>query len=609
MFLLLIVILSFHTAVVYTQENTNDAIPLGATIDAEKEIAQNYRPGLSFDSSPVSTSLSLKNLLQSSTIKTETSMVGRHGAIRIDGAASLPLLGIDGFVIKDPSINQGQIKVELLPFDFSERADIYKQNLVPYGISAGSFIDFRIPLHYKDSFSIQMKGGTVGSFYSKLQGEKTFSNGSTLLGIVTDNLFKDYYYAVNGGKNFDFYPHSTYQRYAVLSKTRWKNLEFLIANTYTKSFGETGDLNYEVMDLTRNNFISGIKYHHQDWFFQANYTFYNHFIEYNSGVTNEYNAHNVNVYTGIQKQSGRFRYQVLGGYQLQTVEDGMRANSSNYLSSPPFGEQYFNLQGDVTIDLVNPKANKNYNVEMNIALNQILSIYGKYVPVPNLSFGFRHRNGLYGSIYVNRIYLVPDFSTAYGFGLQNGEIPPYLDPKDGIRTGTEFGWNGFMSRVFARFSYAWLDKSFKLSENNTVINNENIRNYSAEIGTSYKSFYQNNIIEISGSASFNYEVDEQNNWASLIPIWKLVTVLSAYNAENTWQTTLIYRFEYLVPNTSPGYLDKKPRHYLDMHIKYKWFFLNILNIANQSYRPIPENTYSPYNPGIRAEVGFEYKFN
>lgn len=601
-FLLLI----FTTPLWGQEQNDENIIPIDSNFTRKQPITQPYRPGVNFQSVPVNTDNSLANLIDSPAINIETSATGRIGAIRIDGATTSPMLGIDGFIIKDPGINQGQFILDLLPYDFSTRTDIYKQNMVSFGINAGSLIDFRIPIYFENYITLNTKVSTTANIYAKVQGEHTFENGSTFFGIVGDLGLRDYYYAIDKGMNFETYPNSTYERFSFISKTTWKGLEFLIANTFTDSFGETANKLAPICSITRNNLITGLRYQQNIFFINANYTFYNQFIT-SSSFTNDYLNHQLTIQTGIKDRIDRYQYQIALGYEFNNIDDGSRASVDNYQTVPKFGEHFFNIITEFGASVHKEEDNPIINADFNMALNQIISSTGLYIPVPSLTIGLRHRNGFYSSTYISRVYVIPDLTTAYGFGLSTPTLNRTVLPKDGIRSGIELGINKALWRIYANFSYSWLDKGFRLAEDNTIINSDNVTAISLELGGEYKHFINNNIIEFYTGLAWTEEKDNRGFAPSPNPTWKWIAKITAKNIEDTWNTMLTYKLVKDVPNGG-GFVDKIPRHYLDLNIRYKLFVLNILNIANQSYRPIPENIYSPYNPGVRAEFGIEYKY-
>ena len=588
------------------QEDTNTTnIPIKSTINKDNSVAQSYRPGLNFQSSSINTGNSPANLISSSSVSIESSAIGRISAIRINGAATPPILGIDGFMIKDPSINQGQILLDLLPFDFADRTDIYKQNMVPFGVNAGSFIDFRIPITFDNYTKITTKASTAANLYTKIQGEQTFKDGSTFFGFLGDFGLKDYYYAIDDGADFAIYPNSTYERLSFISKTVWKDLEFLVAHTYTDSFTETGEALYSVDHVIRNNLITGLRYDKDIFLITANYTFYNQFVTSDT-FTNDYLNHQLNIQTGVADQIDKYTYKVSLGYELNQVEDGTRASSDSYKGVPEYGEHFLHIITEFGASVFKEENNPTINADFNIALNQIVSQYS-YIPIPLLTIGLRHKNGVYASTHVSRVYVLPDITTAYGFGADSPLLNPRVKPKDGVRTGLEIGVNKSHWRIFANASYAWLDRGFRLTTENTLINSDDVTAISAEIGGEYKFFVNNNILEIHTGLAWTEEKDDRGFAPTPTPTWQWASKIIGRSIDDTWNTTLTYKLVSDVPNGS-GFVDKIPRHYLDLNVKYKMFFVNILNLANQSYRPIPNNIYSPYNPGIRAEFGIEYTF-
>lgn len=607
MYLFLLLILPLINFSQDTNISDSPSIPIKANINNNSDTAHDYRPGLNFQSTSLDVNNSVNNLIDSAAVTIEFSEVGRAGAIRIDGAATLPMMGLDGFLIRDPSINQGQILLDLLPYDFAQRVDIYKQNLVPFGVTAGSFVDFRIPETHELYTSILSRLSTTANIYTKLQGEIPFKDGTTFWGIVADFGLYDYYYATDGGKGFEFYPNSTYNRTSVISKTSWKGLEFLLSHTYTDGFSESPSPETPICQLTRNNLITGLRYNHNLYTLMANYTFYNQMAS-SPSRTNDYMNHQFNIQTGLKGNSEHLTYQVLGGYEFNNVEDGIRATHSNYQSVPLVGEHFFKIITELGISIFKEADKKPYNINISLALNQIISLIGKYTPIPTLNIGFRHQNGFYTSAHVSRVYVLPDVTSAYGFG---GEIPllaPNLVPKDGIKTGGEIGYNYLFGRIFANASYAWLDDSFRLSEDNlTMINTDNVTAISVEIGTEFKHIIKDYMLGINTAIAWNKEIDAEGDSPTPIPIWKWVSKFYINSIDQTWNVALSYRLNADTPNTA-GFIDKTVRHYVDIHMQYKLLIFNILNLANQSYRPIPENIFSPYNPGIRAELGINYKF-
>ncbi len=577
------------------------------TSNVDADTSQEYRPGLNFQTVELDTHGSSATLIESANISSELTEVGRHGAIKT--AETTPILGIDGFVIKDPSIQNGQMSLELLPYDFANRVDLYKQNLVPFGVNAGSFIDFRIPITYSKYTSILAKASTDANVYTKVQSEQPFQDGSTFFGVVLDYGFKDYQYAIDGGSDFATYPDSKYKRTSFISKTTWKDLEVLLAHTYVEGANEPGLEDTTTCLLEKNSLITGVRYNKDIFTVSANYTFYNLYTEGDEYIsewwsspayTNDYNMHQLNAQFGVKDKVGRYTYSVLAGYEFNYAHDGSRATSSNYTDVPKNGEHFFNLVSEFGVAIVE---NQQVSFDLDLALNQIVSSKGKYVPVPNLSLGVRHQSGLYSSAYVSRVYVNPDLTSLYGAWA----ISPDLQAKDGVRTGLELGLNKSLYRVFANASYSWLDKDFRLN-GLTMENADSVDVISTEIGAEFNHITSNNIKQsIHTSAAWNQSKDIDGIATSTMPEWKWITSYSVSDMNDLWKVRLSYQLATDVPDTE-GEVDNTIRHYLDLHLRYSMFFINILNLANQSYRTIPFNDYSPYNSGIKAEFGIQYKF-
>ncbi len=326
--------------------------------------------------------------------------------------------------------------------------------------------------------------------------------------------------------------------------------------------------------------------------FSANYTFYNQ-LPHTEISTNDYLNHNLVVNTGVQDKVGGFSYSVIFGYEFNDIQDGQRAAYSNYQSIPENGEHFVNLMTEFGFELL--KDHRDLALDLNISLNQILAVNGlSYTPVPIASLGLRHRNGFYMSLHASRAYVLPDMTTAYGFGLSEPSIDPLVLPKDGLRTGFEIGVNRMMSRFYANATYSWLDKGFMLAEDSlSVVNSENVIAVSAELGAELKHIVNGTVLKAHTAFAFNYEIDARGLSPSTIPMYKWTTSLSAGAMNGDWDLALNYRLSSWIPN-SYGCIDKTIRHYLDLHFRYKIFVFNVLNLANQSYRPIPNNPYSPY---------------
>ncbi len=578
------------------------------TSNVASDTSQEYRPGLNFQTVGLDTHASLANLLGSANISTELTEVGRAGAIKT--AETTPILGIDGFVIKDPSIQNGQMKLELLPYDFACRVDLYKQNLVPFGVNAGSFIDFRIPITRSRYTSILAKASTDANVYSKIQSEQPFQDGSTFFGVVLDYGFKDYNYATDDGSAQ--YYDSKYKRTSLISKTTWKDLDFLLSHTYVEGANEPGLEDTTTCLLEKNSLITGVRYNKGIFTASANYTFYNMYVEGDEYIcewdeawsspayTNDYHIHQLNAQFGVRDKIDIYTYSVIAGYEFNYTHDGNRATSSNYTDVPQHGEHFLNLASEFGVILVE---NAQLRFDLDLALNQIIYTTGKYVPVPNLSLGLRHQSGFYSSAYVSRVYVNPDLTSLYGaWG-----VSPDLQAKDGVRTGLEFGINKSLYRFYANASYSWLEKDFRL--NGIVLENADaVHVISTEIGTEYNHIIGDDLKHsLHTAVAWNRSEDQNGVATSTMPMYKWIKSYSISDMNETWKVRLSYQLVTKVPDTS-GNVDNTVRHYVDLHLSYDMFFINILNLANQSYRTIPFNDYSPYNSGIKAEFGIQYKF-
>jgi len=608
------ILLLIHTHL-YTQD-TN--ILIENKFKQQKLPSIRYRPGLNFETSSLNEHSSRQNFINSPSIRIESGNTGRFGNIRVDGAVTKPMLGIDGFIVRDVSINEGQILLDMLPYDFAEKVDIYKQNLTPFGINAGSFIDFQIPVKNFDYVKIYLQGTSIGGFYLKLQGEKRFRDGSSVYGVVGDFGLMDYYYGINSGQGFDFYKGSTYQRASFLSKTIWKNIEFLIANTIYNGFNEGGGKKEPSCKIMRNNLILGMKYKKDIISLKMNYTFLNQYIQpYNKDsisinthklVVNDYLNHHFIATISISDYVDRYYYNIVIGYENRSVHDGQRANISNYKSVPKYGENDFNLVTEFGISLFKESDDPYFNIDFNFSMNQILTSFGYYTPIPSFSIGIRHNKGINFGMHLSRVYIIPDITSAYSFGqvLPNIQVNPKLLPKDGVKTGISISYDDIFWRIYANASYAWLNASFKVTDQSMVENVFNVTSISLEIGSEYKYITNNIILIYKIGLGYNFEIDKYGSYINPIPIWKFINSLTIYPIDKVWQIQLLYRLEACIPNKS--YLDTRPRHFLDFNTKYKFFIFNIVNLLNQSYLPQPDNIYYPVNPGIRAELGLQFEF-
>lgn len=245
--------------------------------------------------------------------------------------------------------------------------------------------------------------------------------------------------------------------------------------------------------------------------------------------------------------------------------------------------------------------------EFVFALNQVAStIYG-YTPIPSFTLAVRGRNGVYFHGDISRVYLTPDFTTLFGFGLPSNSPKQPLAPKDGLRTGAEIGYSAALGRVYLQASYSWFEKSFRLINRSNVINVSKVTGLSAELGGDAKiPTGRAALTELALGLAFNSEIDSYAIRTPLLPLIKFSGSLGWRSVDDIWGVRLYYTLHWNIFDGSTTELTT--RHMLDLHLRWRWFRVSVLNLLNQSYRPDPFNPLSAYVPGIRAEFGIKYEW-
>ncbi|MGL5254858.1 MAG: hypothetical protein ACRC9L_07700 [Brevinema sp.] len=578
-----------------------DSVPLRTEIEWQNVPSIKYRPGIPYKKVPLNQE-GRANLLPSASVTVESPGTGRLGSTRIDGTGTKATLAVDGFAIMDISINEHQPILDLIPIEFASSADIYQQNLVPIGFPASSLIDFRLG---KGVPYVQLATSvnSFGEWKTRVQGEHHFKNGYTLYGVSGSFLFSDYLYADPEG-SFKAWENSTYQRVGLISKTRVNNWEFLASDTFMRSFDEGG-----TAILTRNNLLTGLRWRDNIGYFSTSYNLNMLQADYASGATNRYFGHYLNVVGGTEGSHGRYRWNAGLGYTLSLLHDAPDAPQKNYLSAPQEGIHAINGVIEGGISVYNPEDNPLINAEFAIALNQIYSTEYGYTAVPSFMLALKHQGGTYINYYISRVYITPDFSTRFGFGLTDVSDQPKLLPKDGIRTDIELGYGASLGRIFTRAGYSWFDTAFKLVERSNVVNITKVTGWHAELGGEILiPTGSSALTEISSGLAYNIEIDGRGERTPLNPLIKMSSVLGWRGIGNEWGLKVLYTLRWNIASGG-GIIDTNLRHFLDITGHWKWFSFGILNILNQSYRPDPENPFSAYTPGISGFIGISYTWN
>jgi outer membrane receptor protein involved in Fe transport len=196
------------------------------------------RPGIEFDSTPVQNSASIQSHFPTSSVQIKSyGSAGQTATAAIDGGNSeKTALGLDGVVIENAQIKPFDVSV--LPIEFSQNLEIYKNNLLPYGMNASAgFVNFKLPRPEANENQLQVYGGS----YENWGGKIVFSRKPEVIGFVLGGAFSsasnrfqtiDSWGATNTTSNLD------YRKYSFLGKL--ESGPFKLSGTHTEKSGGTG---------------------------------------------------------------------------------------------------------------------------------------------------------------------------------------------------------------------------------------------------------------------------------------------------------------------------------------------------------------------------------
>lgn len=197
-----------------------------------------YRPGFDFDSRPVQGDGSFRVLFPSASVQVRSrGTTGQQTSVAVDGG--LPnhtALALDGVPVIFPQ--NSVTDPGILPLDFISRTDVYKNNMVPYGIPGTSgLINFRTTPAGLDENRLQLYAGSYWNWGGKIEtsrsaGPVDFLLGASFVSASNNFPFVDSWNTTNTARNSD------YMRYSMIGKLEWDGLR--ISATRTERDGGAG---------------------------------------------------------------------------------------------------------------------------------------------------------------------------------------------------------------------------------------------------------------------------------------------------------------------------------------------------------------------------------
>jgi iron complex outermembrane receptor protein len=532
-----------------------------------------YRVGIDFEEVRLENFSGKPDILSPSVSSRASGSTGQVSTVAIDGGRSENTkLAFDGVVI-DLAQNHST-DFSLLPFEFAQSAEVYKNNLAPIGIKASAgLVNLNSPNPFDETKRLKLYLGSFQSYgisahYSKRVNRDAFLIGGTL--SVASNRFEyiTRFGETNIAENLD------YIKYSVIGKWNGGNWD---ANLFhTGKFAGAG--NRYGGKPRQTDFLSSLSFKARLGKFDAKtgyINWYNSFSNSAPVITDTHINHSINA-------------EISRKMEFQNLISLLAIKSRTYIvESTQTG-----LNTDKELSLVGEAIWRKGLIELGGAINSLYSFSSGFYPIPSISAAIIPIETLRFSAEVSRQFRIPSFNDLYwqfdGFSKGN----PDLLPEDGIKIQTASIWTPLPFILSMSFIYGSFENQIIWSPDSSgVWTAENIgRSHSiiASFSAKYMEFIGKLLFEISAGISYNNSVDNDKDspyyGKNLIytPRLKANTILRAsYNQIWIMETRLRYTGERFTTRLNTVSL---PEYFiLDTYLRYRFLFVEINNILNRSY--------------------------
>ena len=515
--------------------------------------------------------------------------LGQVATVAIDGGNSQHTgVAYDGMALdfgQNPSAD-----VSLLPIEFAESVDVFRNNLVPFGYSAtAGLIHFNAPKQRTEFRSVE---AVIGSLYET--GIKLFWNSSAFrIGAsvtISSNLFgyRDEFGQPKFSENLD------YRRYALVGDWEDKNIGVSFFHT-----GRSGGAGNKYSDIPRQtDYTAGFR------------IFSSGAFEWEIGDIFWHNEYWAQGQTASIHQNDTLTASIRTKwkpFEWLTIYPKL-ASKTYLLQSSTLGWRW-----DEEACLIADTVSRWERWSLNLTLNQIVRFTRGYEAVPALNISFRPAPDweLYGSM--SRQFRFPSFNDLYwkydGFSQGNSN----LLPETGLLVQVGAIWSRYPISVSAFFSFSRLDNLILWQPNALSIwmpsNIGKTESFIAGVNACWEIDLGWMAIKTEADASFNKTMNADpasSYFGKQIPYTSPIKF--SIRAEILTPQEMTFRIQTRFVGERPiNELNSKsltPYCLMDAGFEWKWFFVALNNILNANYS---ENDGYPL-PGIQVKTGVRFQW-
>lgn len=591
--LLLFVCLTNVYPVIELQTKTN--LPSAGLFDNDFTVP--YRPGIDFESLQLNNTGSFQSLMPSSSVVVKANgTAGQVNTVAIDGGFSSHTgVAIEGLPLDFPQ--NSSVDASLIPFEFCERVEIYKNNLSPLGFSSSAgLVNFRLPNPSLGKKQISLFGGSYLNFgikglYSRAIGDNSFLLGGSFI-YADNNYITVNNNITNHNSNLD------YTKYSFIASIKGQRYKTIF--THTGKFSGTGT---KYMGKARqSDFLSTMDINY-------NLTTKLQPIKFNLAYINWRNYYSNSA---IAVDDTHWNHTIKAGakttfdFQQLKIRTSL-VSKSFFVDSTKIG-QYFDQQFDLVVDTVLTAS----IFEIAAAINNNYRITTGYTPIPSFSLNIKFLQWLHNINNISRVYTSPSFNDLYwqkdAFSVGN----PNLVSEDGVKIKSGLVAMVLPFYISASFAYTAMDELIQWKPNSDGLWQPNnigkIVAYVGNFGIGYKQLFGGILLD--GNISFSYNKTLNNDPASFyygkriiyVPLYKFsASVLLSH--KKTWKFGVFFRqvSERYTTELNTAWLE--PYYLLDITARYRFVFVSVNNILNQQYEEV--EGYPLMGINFKAGVDFE----
>ncbi|MGC8764327.1 MAG: TonB-dependent receptor domain-containing protein [Brevinematia bacterium] len=585
--------LIFFVLLFFSYSYSEDNLSFSITNDEERKNYQFDTPSIQYEKKKLSGFSSVGSKVNSAFLYPRSyGSIGQVNTISIDGGlSSHTRIGWDGLNIEIPQMSS--IDVSLLPLEFAESVEIYRENLTPYGVyGQAGFLNFLPHSSTKNGLidiftqSYDTYGGKLllHSINNDMKGDMGFS----LISSSNNFHYLDRYGLTNTAENLDFI------RYSLFSKFYFPLVSFSVAHTYRDSgTGRTYNLSPRQKDIfTVLKFDSEIF----DTYFKAGVINWDNIYTTRSDDSDLHNNRTFSIELEKNLEIFALKNQFKPSLKYFTVKSTKIGEKTLWHSDLSYTGKYslWKLDFAFSSDLIYREGYDFY-----------------IVPGGSLSFNAFDSVKFYGSI--SRGLLFPSFNDLYwpsdSFATGNSN----LVPEDGIRWQGGVVWLFFPLYFNLCYTESYIDNQILWQPSaGGIWQPQNIGKVFARV-FNFIGRYEDVIFDFKTTAeisfSYNYSINNDSNSIyyhkriMYVPLYKWGASFSVEYRE-IFKLALGYRYlsERFINEENSLWL--KPYGLMDIELGLYVFYLAVENLFDVGYQDV--NGYPQMGRSFKGGLRIEF---